>query len=561
MKRVFLTTLPVLLALLMLACSGSNDADSIKDVSPAPGELRLAIFAEPRTLDAARAGLTADVSVLRQLFRGLLWYDEDLNLKPMVAREMPSVDSDGRVYRFRLRDDFKWSDGRAVVAGDFEYALKRLLDPTSDGAQVATYYDITGAEKLNRCQGCSEAELVRLRQEVGVRALDDSTLVITLHQAHSTFLHLLAQPVASPMRRDIIEQEGDAWTKPGKLVSNGPFVLKEWIEGDRLVLEPNPYWDSGKHNIDRLILRVQSDALDAFNAYLAGELDAVDVPPELRETVQTDPTLRAQNLQLPSILTYSFFMNQTKAPFNNKSVRQAFSMAIDREAVVHDALQGEAQGTHGWIPRGIPGYDKNAGSQWRFDPARARSLLAEAGFQGGANLAPITFTYYDAGPNAKIAASLKRQLQENLGVSIDLKRYGPEERALWRDEFLGRKLQFVWTGVDAAYPDPEGMFTEVWTCQRYDGDKCMTYGAYNFSWYANPEFDRLLAQAGKETDLKRRLDLYSRAQKLMIEDAPTIITAYRTRNILVKPYVEGAVHTSLDFVASEMFMERVRVSN
>ena len=153
---------------------------------------------------------------MRQLFRGLLWYDEDLALAPMVAKEVPTVGNkgiaeDGLIYRFKLRDDFKWSDGRTVVAGDFEYAIKRLLDPTSKGGQVASYFDIRGAETLNGCVECSAARLAELRQEVGVRATDDTTLVFTLHQPRATFLQLLA--ISRPHR--------SAGTSSKSTVTNG----------------------------------------------------------------------------------------------------------------------------------------------------------------------------------------------------------------------------------------------------------------------------------------------------------------------------------------------------
>ena len=178
--------------------------------------------------------------------------------------------------------------------------------------------------------------------------------------------------------------------------------------------------------------------MQAFNAYIKGDLDVVDVQSALQQTVIKDPVLVRESLQLPSLHSYAFFLNRSHPPFDNEKVRKALSLAIDRESIVNNA-QGEALVTHGWLPPGMPGYDKNAGTQWKFDPAKARSMLAEAGYSGGAGLPPITFTFLAVGPNPKIAAALQQQLQENLGISIQLKGYSLEERTQWREVYSGTR--------------------------------------------------------------------------------------------------------------------------
>jgi oligopeptide transport system substrate-binding protein len=539
-------------------CWGS-DEDRVNSGQAMSGELRLGVI-EPHDLDPAVA-LGNEVGITRQLFRGLLWYNERLKLVPMVAKEVPSVENggiskDGLVYRFHLRDDFKWSDGRLVTAADFEYSIKRMLlpkpslAPSSAGSLAQSYYDITGAESLSTCSGCSQDDLTRLLADVGVKATDDKTLVITLSRPNAEFLHVLG--LVAPVRRDIIEQYGDDWTRAGNLIGNGPFVLKEWLPGQAIVMESNPYWQASQVRLARVIVSFVASPFDRFDAYQRGDLDMIESFPDLEPAEAKSAALTTELIKLPSMVSFALFLNQSREPFSNVIVREAFSLAIDREALA----TGSMEVGYGWLPPGVPGYDKDAGREWSYNPERARHLLAEAGYPGGQGLPPLRYIYVTGVTNLQglVGRFVRDALQRELGVKVELKGVEPDSvpqllAAGDYDIILAPSLSLA--------PDAGSMLMEYWGCERYEGQTCTSFSILNRSRYANPEFDRLMQQARKELDESRRLDLYTRAHRLLLSEAPAIFLGHVEHNVSVKPYIGGAVHTPLDSIPGEFYLDRV----
>jgi oligopeptide transport system substrate-binding protein len=552
----------LLLVTLALACSGSEDGPTAKAPPGLGDELRLALDSEPSTLDPQLALLTPDLSVTRQVFRGLFWYDEDMNLVPMIARELPStknsgLSDDGLVYRIKLRDDVKWSDGLPVSAADFEFALKRLLDPTLQAPAAANYFDITGAEAYGTCFDCSEEELAALRDDVGIRAEDAATLVITLRVPRSTFPHLLASVVASPARRDAIEANPSTWMDPENLISVGPFVIQSWVRGQSIVLEPNPFWWGEGLELKRVTIKIIPDPVEAYNAYLAGELEAVVVPPELVATVSSDPNLSTESLQLTSFASIIYFLDNAAPPFDDPAVRQAVSLAIDREAFILDTNAPAIPG-YNLLPPEMPGHQAELGKQWRFDPAKAREVLAAAGYASPADVPAVEYAYAEGNARAEAAARfLKEQLATNLGVSVNLQPISLDE---WRERLFGGQLQVILIGVSAEYGDAEALLRDLWTCQNYEGTTCTAFAGANFSHYSNPDFDRLMQQAAKESDTRRRLALYGDAEELLVDDAAGIFVGYETRLLLVKGYVGGVTTLPIDWLPSELLLDRVYIN-
>ena len=546
----------------ILACSGDDQGPDSSPPSGIADEIRLSISSDPETLDPQLALLTSDLAVLRQLFRGLLWYDENLDLVPMVAREVPTtgnggVSKDGLVYRFKLRDGVQWSDGQPVTARDFEYSLKRLLDPRTASPVAASFYDIRGAEELNSCLECSAQKLDQLLNDVGVKAETDSTLVITLRSPRASFPYLLISVAASPLRQDVVEAYGDGWASPEHLVSAGPFVLAEWIPESHLILESSEHWWGKEVRFNRLIINVIPNPADSFNAFLAGDLEAAMVPPDFQATVDADPGLRKQNMQQAQLVSFAYFMNNQVAPFTDKRVREAFSLAIDRDALLRDKTGAVNRIGYSWLPPGMPGHSEKLGRQWKFDPAEARKKLAEAGYPMGKGLPAIVYAY--PGPDVDPFATFVRdQLRQNLGVDITLE---PVTLDAWRERFFSADLQLTITAWSSEYADPEAFLRDPWTCQRYSGDECMSFAGANFARYANPEFDRRMEQAAKEIDAQRRLALYAEAEKILIADAPAIFVGHLSGSILVKPYLGGAIHTPLDTMPMEFFLDRVYIKD
>jgi len=258
--------LALLAALILgMAACGQGGED---EESKVPQVFRARIAGDPETLDPQKGGFATDISIMRQLFRGVVAFDENLNVVAAAAAEVPSVENagisdDGLTYSFELRDGLMWSDGSPLTAYDWEYSLKRFFDPTLGGNQYyqTLYYDIEGAMEYHMALGTpdeprtpAESELVSLREAVSVDAVDEDTLQIKLLDESNTFLYLMALWPGYPVKNEAITSGGDAWIEAGNLVSNGPFMLTEWAHDQRLVLERNPYYWGPKPGLERLEL-------------------------------------------------------------------------------------------------------------------------------------------------------------------------------------------------------------------------------------------------------------------------------------------------------------------
>ena len=553
----------ILIAVMVIGSFGCSDDDEPKTKPPEGlvDELRMALDTEPTTLDPNLAYLSEDWSIIKQLNRGLFWYDEDLKLVPMVARELPTtknggVSNDGLVYRIKVRNDARWSDGRAITAQDFEYSIKRLLNPLTESETAASFYDITGAEALNSCVECEDAELARLESLVGVRAEDEATIAFTLRTRRSSFPFLLSTAAALPVREDIVEKYGEAWTEAGNIVSSGPFVLDEWLPGSQIVLKRNPEWWGTRPALQTVTIHILPSPNDLYSMYQAGELDAIVVSPSLQTLVNEFPEHAKQNRQLPVLASLAYIFNLETPPFDNADVRKAISMAVDREAFGGETMAAVSPGLS-WLPPGMPGHNSKRGDQYKFDPEKGRSLLEKAGFEGGKNLAPITYSYPAENPRAEAAATfLVEQVREHLGIQIAL---NPIPRADWLTKLRQGTLSILITGHASEYLDPEGFLRELWTCERYDGRQCGLFAGGNFSHYANPEFDALMLRAAKEPDAERRIESYADAEDVLVNDAPAVFLGYETRSVLVKPYVRNGKHTPLDWLPFEYFLDKVTI--
>ena len=504
-------------------------------------ELRLNLGGEPGSLDPHRASSLPEFSVIRQVFRGLVGFTPNLTLEPVIATRVPTVENggispDGLEYTFDLRDDATWSDGRPVTARDFAYSLKRLLDPALAAPFSFQYLGISGASDYNEAGGQDPATLDELRERVAVEAPDDRTLTVTLERPSPTFLQKMALPPAYPVRQDVVERLGDRWTEPGSYIGNGPYVMTEWRHQERLTLEANAGYWGPPATLTRITMGMITDTNAEFAAYQAGELDLAQVPPGNEGAVLEDPQLSEQVVRAPALFTFGVFFNTVEAPFDSVQVRQAFATAIDREAWIEKVKNGVGKPATSWLPPGLPGYEPGLGDEYTFDPGRAAALLAGAGFPGGAGLPPVTLTYVDAGDQRLMAQFIQSQVRDSLGVDVKLEVLdGPSygQRVVGAHQF--QMTPFGWI---ADYPDAENFFSLLF----------MTGAPINITGYSNPEFDDLAGQASMEFDQASRIDLWGRAQRILVSDAPVASFFYGETFYLKKPEVQGLITTGVDGV-------------
>lgn len=531
--------------MLLAACGPATPGVPSGDLDPNQ-EFRANLEGDPPSLDPNASAWDTSIAVISLVFRGLLKFKPDLTLEAAVAKEVPTasnggISSDGKTYTLKLRNDVKWSDGKAVTAKDFEYSVKRMLDPKLAADYASFYYSIKGAEEFNTALGTKDkpqtpaaAALAKLRDDVGVKAVDDLTLQFILKEQRASFLQLLALWPVYPVRQDIIQAKGDKWyTEPASYIGNGPFKMTEYTSKDHITLVPNDNYFGAKPKLKKVTLVMVTDRASNYASYLSGEREIAAVPPDNVEPILKDPSKKAEVLRGPRLATFALQFNTKRAPFDDPKVRRALSKAIDRQTYIDKIRRGVGKPALSWIPPGMPGYQPDLGKEFAFDPAKAKKELADAGYPDGKGLPSISMQYANSGANPTIAQFIQAQLKDNLGLEIKLEPMDPPE---FSKLVSGNRHQVAFFGWAADYPDPDNWLPELFG----------TGVGNNHSQYSNPKLDDLMKKAISETDPAKRLDMWAQSQKMVVDDAPVIFLFHDERFILVKPYVKGMKVTGID---------------
>jgi ABC-type oligopeptide transport system substrate-binding subunit len=476
---------------------------------PAPHALRVAV-SEPVTLDPGLATDSPSWAVIEQLFSGLLEEGPGTDVVPDVAKSW-EVSADVNKCIFHLRDDVRWSDGVPVTAGDFEYAWKRILDPTTGSPRVSGLYGIKGAKAFYQGEG--------ERGDVGVRALDEVTLAVELEGP--TTGHFLQAVVAGyPLPRHVVEAHGEAWAEVENIVTDGPFRLVAWNPGHSMVLSRNrEYHGRFSGNVERVELLLLADRSDAsakaLEMYEADGLDVLGLEPVVMDRVRQRHA--EEYVSAPSLFITFVGFDVRRPPFNDPRVRCAFGLATDRETLANVVMGGYVfPATGGFVPPEMPGHSPAIGLP--YDPDRARQFLSEAGYPGGCG-----FPAVDALTNVGVHSTCGEYLQaiwlENLGVEITWKSL---EWGMFVDRFVMEPPQMFITGW-GGFPDPGSFLTSLVA-------RCA-------SGWRNEAYIELLDQAWRVMDQEERMNLYSQADRILVEEAVFIPLAYRRLHLLMKPWV------------------------
>jgi ABC-type oligopeptide transport system substrate-binding subunit len=492
-----------------------QQAGALQPAAPppqAPHAFRLAGF-EPGTLDPCRAGDADSFEVTGRLFSGLVERSPDVDVVPEVARRWDVLDG-GRTYLFHLREDMRWSDGAPVTAGDFEYAIRQTLHPTC-GSRVADYlYDVKGGKAYHHGEVADPSQ-------VGVRALDDTTLMIELERPTSFFLHLLA--ISKPVPRHVVEARGEAWTELDSIVTNGPFRPVSWEQGESMVLERSPtYRGRFAGNVRRVELGFHVDQpAGPLQMYETGGLDMLDfdgVPPAEWNRVRQRHA--GEYVSGPIRWTRYVGFDVTRPPFGDRRVRRAFTLAADREALADQALGGfVSPAAGGLVPPGMPGHSPGIGLP--YGPERARQLLAQAGYPGGRGFPPVE-AVAPSGPSAGVVVDhLRTQWLRDLGVEIT-----------WKSMEWGRYVDRL---------DRETLAPHLWLMgwgASYDPDGFMRFGEWRRTGgWRNEAYDALVEGARQVMDQGERMRMYQEADRILVDEAPVLLCNYARFHLLVKPWV------------------------
>jgi oligopeptide transport system substrate-binding protein len=478
------------------------------------GVYRRPLAQDPTTLDPARLRDIYSLAVGQQLFDGLVQFDQTLSITPALA-QFWVASRDGLTWTFALRKGVKFHHGREVTADDVVYSFTRLLDPRLRSGVADHFLSVQGAAQFR--EG-------RAKQVAGFAALDRYTVRVTLLEAPVPFVSILAVGQAKIVPRELVEEQGEAFgTKP---VGTGPFRFVRWERGKEIVLAANTDYFDGPPKLARLVYRIfPGERLDGvFAEFRAAALE--DTPIPTKDYRQIVASQAYQYVRRPIFNLRHYGFNTRMKPLDDRRVRQALVHAIDREAIVSEIWLGRYAFARGILPPGTLGFNpKLRGSA--YDPAQARELLGQAGYPGGRGMPPLVI-----GSSVRSDEILReheriRKDLEAVGITAEFQ-YNPDWPSFSR-AMADRKLPVFLRAWFADVPDPDNFLAKLF----HSGSP------WNYMGYANSTVDGLLERARSEADLARRVEIYRRAEELIVEDAPVIPVWHQTYERLFQPYVKG----------------------
>lgn len=481
---------------------------------------------EPGTLDPHQASGTWENEIVGDLFLGLLTEAADGSSIPGAATDW-TVSDDGTVYTFNLRDGATWSDGKPVTAHDFEFAFKRILAPEFGAKYASLLYPIKNSEAIN------SGKLADMGQ-LGVRAVDDGTLEVTLGDPTPFFLDQLTHYTAFPVPKHKVEELGNNWVKAGNMVSNGAYMLADWVPQTHVKAVKNPrFYDAANIKVDTVFYYPTEDRSSALKRFRAGELDTnSDFPSEqikfLRENLPEETRIA------PYAGIYYYPVNHRAEhkgqanPLTNPDVRLALSMAIDRSIITDKVLKTGEIPAVSFVPPGMPNYQKAAvpyaGMDMKARRAKARELMEAAGYSKSQ---PFELTLrYNTSENHKRVAIAVAKMWEAINVKTEL--FNSDVAVHYNDIEQG-DFQVARAGWIADYIDAQNFLFLLQTSS----------GPLNYGGYSNAKFDGLMDQATKTTDLGARGKLMGEAEQIALDQTATIPIYYYVSKNLVAKHVKG----------------------
>ena len=526
MKKLAFLVSALALTGLLFSCNEKKSSASNGSV------IHVQVGPSPETIDPALNSAVDGANMILHAFEGLLKFNRDNNVVAGCAEKWEQS-TDGLTWTFHLRDGLKWSDGSALTAEDFVYSWRRVADP----ATAAPY----GYDLLNMVEGFDEASAGNL-EALGVSAPDANTFVVKLSSPCIYFDKIAAFAVLVPVQKATIEAAGDSWaTAPKSYVTSGPYYMTEFTDGSQIVFEKNPYyWDVANITFDKIVWHLIEDPNTSYTAYNQGEIQLIkDVPTE------EIPSLRGNNefYVEPIMGTYYVTFNTQKAPFNDSRVREALSLAIDRKHVASTIMQGTYSPAKNFVGPGVS--DSALGSSFEAvttkkygdhfdignydaDLARAKELLAQAGFPNGKGFPAFEYLTNDSGYHKAVAEYLQAAWGElGLTMTVNIQ----EWKTVSADRRAGN-FDVARNGWVYDWDDPSNMINLLETNNGNNDGK-----------YSSAEFDKLVKLARESTDVLQHYEYLHEAEQVLLKDAAMAPVAYYNEFWLQKPNLKGTWHS------------------
>lgn len=481
------------------------------------GTYRRMLANNPRTLDPAFVTDVYSRAVVTQMFDGLVAFDAHLNPIPAIA-EFWEASQDARTWTFTLRRGVKFHHGREVTANDFVYSFSRLLKTDKSGPLTDLLHRIYGARDF--MQGKTESA-------PGLHAVDRYTLRIVLDEPFAPIVAALGLANAAVVPREVVEQQGEHFARAP--VGTGPFKFVRWESDKEIVLQANDQYHEGRPFLDAVVFTIGGTFEEKFADFLKGNLEEALIPSAKTDEVRTDPQYQQfQRVRKPTLsLLYIGFNTQHK-PFDDKRVRQAFNYAVNKEAIVRDITKMGSLPATGALPPGMRGHDPDLRG-YDYDPAKAKRLLAEAGYPNGMGFPVVQLWTASKAESTKAELAAYQGYLAELGVQVEL--HFEHDWPTFVKMLEQGKLTMFRLGWFARIPDPDDA---LWHFLHSKNHRVT-----NRTFYRNPSVDALLEQARKELDTTRRIALYRQVQHIVMDDAPWIPQHYHVFEHLYQPYVKG----------------------
>ncbi|WP_099221526.1 peptide ABC transporter substrate-binding protein [Listeria costaricensis] len=536
-KKVWVVGLLIgLVSLVLAACGGSSSSEEVKTGSKGgnKNEVNLMETAEIPSMDSKKGTDGVSFTAQNQVFEGLYYLDQDDQVQPGVAAGEPELNDAQTVYTIKLRDDAKWSNGTAVTANDFVYAWQKIVDPAT-AAEYAVIFDGVVKNATAIINGEKKPE------ELGVKALDDQTLEITLEQPVPYFQSLLTFPTFYPQNQEYVEKQGENYAKDSEhMIYNGAFVMKDWKNTSKTWrFEKNDkYWDKGSVKTDAINVQVVKEPGSAVNLFDTGKLDRANLTGDYAKQKQSDDNYQTELESFVYYLKFNQKQDGKDTIFANANARKAFALAIDKQQLVDTVLGNGSQPATGYVPAKFTfnpetqeDFRTESGTYQKNDQKAAKDYWKQAKQELGIDKITIELLVDDQDFNKKSGEFIQNTLQEQLdGVTVDIKTV-PYKNRLQLDENQDYTLQLTRWGPD--YQDPSTFLSTQ-----------MTDNNYNRASYSNAEFDQLMTKASTElvTQPEERWQAMIDAEKVLLDDAGIAPLYQSGLAVLQKPELTGVVH-------------------
>lgn len=443
-------------------------------------------------------------------------FDKELNVIPGGAKSW-EVSDDKLTWTFHLFEDLKWSDGEPLTANDFLFALTRAL---KQGYDFSWYY--SWAANIKNWGKVESGELPH--SELGVKVVDDVTIKVTTNDPLPYLPGVLRWWFPVPEHQ--VEKYGDEYaTKAETLVTNGPFMVQEWVKDQRVVCVPNPYWHGPKPYLHKIILKYGTrNPETGFPAYQTGELDWSSLNPGQIALVKKQ--IPEQLYTWPENHILYLTMNTNVEPFNNEKVRKAIGYAINREKLTNTILEGLAKKLTTLLAPGFPGHKPSLTDTLSYDVEKAQRLLKEAGYPDGEGFPTITLYVRNQqtlmAVQKPLSQYVQNQLSVNLGINVEIRLV---ETKVWTSYLNNREQNFFLSPYNNDYFDPSNFMNLFTTGGREP--------------WSNEKYDELVNKANSSFDSEERSELYKKAEKIFLEKVPAVPLVHNNIIRVIRPYLKG----------------------